>query len=759
MQLRIAKSAGFCFGVKNAVDLAMNSSGDNIYTLGELIHNETVINKLKAKGIKSAESIDDIPDVSTVIIRSHGEGEAAYQQLNDKHCHIIDATCPYVEKIHQIVKEHYNNGYRIIIIGSINHPEVIGINGWCRNSAIIIDDTLNFPKFSEGKYCVVVQTTFDFSTYEQIVDLIKKHIKTVALYETICYTTKVRQNEAYELASDCNLMLVIGSNKSANTKKLYDISKSVCDRTYMISDISDLKSVIIIKNDIVGVTAGASTPKELMMEVINTMVNHQDGVTEINGIVDNEKKSETATVNQTTELADANVAGEKKTNQSPKETELTMDDVMNKTKFVKIREGKRVKGTVISSNELGVYVNIGMGKDGFIDKDEVSLEGYEVKNYTSGTEVEAIVILGTSKDYITLSKKRLDQTKLEDMETEKVLKGNEFTLACNEVVKGGLVGKMGSYTVFVPASELRIGYVADLEQYKGKPLRLRAIPEKEKVNPNPDANAEVKKHKSNLKRIVASQRVILSEEKEAKEEHFWAEMIPGNIVEGKVKRYAPFGVFVQVMGFDCLVHISDVSWTKIDDASKVLKANETYEFEILRADREKGRVSLSYKSLQKTPYELAAIKYPVGAVVKGTVDRIATFGAFIKLEDGVDGLVHVSQISHDWIKDAAQALKIGQEVEAKVIKFEDNKITLSIKELLPEPIQIEVEEKKEQVAENTTTENKPKRGFKKSRDNDYQKKTANTEEYREWVGQDNGVTIGDLFAGLKDIVPGDEEKE
>lgn len=749
MRIKIAKNAGFCSGVRNAVNLALTNASDNVYVLGELIHNEYVNNNLREKGIITADSIDMIPDNVTVIIRSHGVGKDIIDTLAAKNCNIINATCTYVNKIHDIVSNHHRDGDKIIIIGKHDHPEVQGINGWCDYSAIIISDITDIPPLEEGKYCVVVQTTYDFKAYEQIVQILKNNIKIVAIYQTICYTTKVRQEEALSLANECNIMLIIGSNKSANTKKLYDICKSICPRSYMILDKSELSSIEFKNNDIVGVTAGASTPKELMMEVINTMDNQQEVMAEIKDEVATEITPETATATPTTEAGTVIAAEDKKPLKKDND-DITMVDVMNR-KQAKLREGMRVKGTIIKASAEGIYVNINQPKDGFIEKDEVDLEEYNPSDYNRDDEIEAIVILGTStgKEYIALSKKKLDVVKKEDLETEKVLKGSEFSLACNEVVKGGLVGKMGSYTVFVPASELKMGYVTDLEQFKGKPLRLRAIPEKEK------AVDDTKKRRTNTKRIVASQRIILAEEKAAKEEHFWSEMIPGNIVEGKVKRYAPFGVFVQVMSFDCLVHISDVSWTKIDDPSTVLALNETYEFEILKADREKGRVSLSYKSLQKTPYEIAAINYPVGTIIKGTVDRLATFGAFIRIEDGVDGLVHVSQISHEWIKDASQALKVGQEVEAKVIKFEDNKITLSIKELMPEPVQTEESEKTEQVVEQK--EGKFKRS-KKTRE-ESKSKAPSMDEFREWVGQEDAVTIGDLFAGLKDIVPGDEDKE
>jgi ribosomal protein S1 len=308
------------------------------------------------------------------------------------------------------------------------------------------------------------------------------------------------------------------------------------------------------------------------------------------------------------------------------------------------------------------------------------------------------------------------------------------------VVKGGLLGKLGSYTVFVPASQIRMGYVSNLEEYAGKKLRLKALPAKEEV----DEEGNVKSGRS-AKRIVASQRIILEAEKIARDEEFWSRIYEGAIVNGKVKRFTDFGAFVSLKYMDALVHNSDLSWTKkrINPAD-VLEINKAYDFVVLAADRENNKISLGYKQLQKRPIEIAQEKYPVGSIVNGKVVRVVSFGAFVELEEGIDGLVHVSQIKHGWIQSASEALKEGDEVTVKVMSYDNDKITLSIKELLPveeAPAAIEEEEKEEKPAKSSrkSSEDKPKtRRTRKDRDEE-------DDEPKEYTSSNSTVTLGDLF--------------
>ena len=435
------------------------------------------------------------------------------------------------------------------------------------------------------------------------------------------------------------------------------------------------------------------------------------------------------------------------------EKELTMEDVIASTKavgFVNYKPGKRIKGTVIRADETGIYVRIGGKKDGFIDKADAVAEGeYNPADFKAGDAVEATIV-ASNKEYVSLSKKEVDILRAEDEQAEAALSSGEFSLKMTEVVKGGLRGRMGRYTVFVPASQIRIGYVKNLEDYKDKVLRLTLMPPKEREGAEGDEAASGKRSRY----LFASQRIILEREKKEKEDNFWNNIHVNDIVEGKVKRFTEFGAFVNVRGFDCLAHISELSWNKISDPSTVLKIGETYEFVVLKMDRETGRISLGYKQLQKKPYEIAAEKYPVGTVIKGKVERIFPYGAFISISDGVDGLVHVSQISHNWVKDAGEVLKVGEEVEAKIIGFEDNRITLSIKELLPEPEATESAEAEGESGEekNARRASRVKKFNDKLADSEERKerrprKDASSEP-KEWVSGSSSASIGDLFKNL-----------
>lgn len=436
------------------------------------------------------------------------------------------------------------------------------------------------------------------------------------------------------------------------------------------------------------------------------------------------------------------------------------EEMFEKTiaKSMEIRAGKRYTCTVISANEDGIVVSFGGKKDGFIDKSEVELDdvAYDPANYPAGATLLAKVIEKGNKskanDCIAFSKKDVDREIKEDKECEEMLRGSEFKVTIKAAVKGGLTADFGHYKIFVPASQIRIGYVTDedLQKYVGKTLRLRAI--KGKKEADQEGELVIKRKKT----VIASQRVILEEEKAAKEEALWAGMQVGAIVTGKVKRFAAFGAFVNVNGFDCLAHISDISHYKIDDPGEVLEIGKSYEFVILKADRENQRVSLGYKQLQKKPYEIASEKYPVGSVVTGTVRSVFPYGAFVLIERDVDGLVPVSEISHSFTKNAADVYKVGDEVTAQVIKFEGNKITLSVKALLP---------KEESVEEVETTDEEYKEAKEKRAQRTAKKfekaavgtpapkkaraKKEEEEEVSTWTSEQSTATLGDLFKGLK----------
>lgn len=753
MEVKLASHAGFCSGVKNAVDMAISLAEKygKIYTLGALVHNENVTDYLNRKGAVclSEEDWKSLKKGDIALIRAHGVTKETEENLKSRGVVIFDATCPVVKRNQNIAAERAQSGDEIIIVGDKNHDEVVGVASYAGDKCRVVADGEEL-KIGENPTSILFQTTIlpeKFAKIEEFAkNFEKNHHNLVGIFNTICYTTKVKQDEARALAENSDAVLVLGSRTSANTRRLYEVAKEVNPNTFFAQDANEALNQTKFIKDIqcVSIVAGASTPPWLIQEVTRLMSETQKNAVET---VETEVKNEAT-------LQEQPVAEEKEP--------TTMADLLKSATsvgYTNYKVGKRIKGKVISAGDSGIYVAIGGKKDGFIDKSEASLDGnYNPADFKEGDEIQA-TILAVNKEYVSLSKKEVDAVRLEEEEAEKALAQGEFSLTMTEVVKGGLRGRLGQYTIFVPASQIRMGYVSNLEDYKGKTLRLTLMPPKEKENTEAEgeetAQAEDKPQKKS-RYLFASQRIILEREKKEKEDMFWNNIHVHDIVTGKVKRFTQFGAFVNVRGFDCLAHISELSWNKITDPSTVLTIGESYDFVVLKMDRETGKISLGYKQLQKKPYEVAAEKFPVGTVIKGKVERIFPYGAFVSIDDGVDGLVHVSQISHNWIKDANEALTVGQEVEAKIIGFDDNRITLSIKELLPAPEETATQETQEEA---TDEEKAAKRS---SRVKKFEQKVADGEnkrerrgakkessnEPKEWVSGSSSATLGDLFKNL-----------
>lgn len=739
--------------MKNAVDMAISLAEKygKIYTLGALVHNENVTDYLNRKGAVCLleEDWKSLKKGDIALIRAHGVTKETEEDLKSRGVVIFDATCPVVKRNQNIAAERAQSGDEIIIVGDKKHDEVVGVASYAGDKCRVVADGEDL-KIGENPTSILFQTTIlpeKFAKIEEFAkNFEKNHHNLVGIFNTICYTTKVKQDEARALAENSDAVLVLGSRTSANTRRLYEVAKEVNPNTFFAQDANEALNQTKFIKDIqsVSIVAGASTPPWLIQEVTRLMSETQKNAVET---VETEVKNEAT-------LQEQPVAEEKEP--------TTMADLLKSATsvgYTNYKVGKRIKGKVISAGDSGIYVAIGGKKDGFIDKSEASLDGnYNPADFKEGDEIQA-TILAVNKEYVSLSKKEVDAVRLEEEEAEKALAQGEFSLTMTEVVKGGLRGRLGQYTIFVPASQIRMGYVSNLEDYKGKTLRLTLMPPKEKENTEAEgeetAQAEDKPQKKS-RYLFASQRIILEREKKEKEDMFWNNIHVHDIVTGKVKRFTQFGAFVNVRGFDCLAHISELSWNKITDPSTVLTIGESYDFVVLKMDRETGKISLGYKQLQKKPYEVAAEKFPVGTVIKGKVERIFPYGAFVSIDDGVDGLVHVSQISHNWIKDANEALTVGQEVEAKIIGFDDNRITLSIKELLPAPEETATQETQEEA---TDEEKAAKRS---SRVKKFEQKVADGEnkrerrgakkessnEPKEWVSGSSSATLGDLFKNL-----------
>lgn len=776
MQIIISKHGGFCQGVSRAVKTVFSecekakTTGEKIYILGELIHNESVMAELKAAGAEVINEPSDLPDLKnstpvSVIIRSHGEPPETFEYFKNRGVKVIDCTCPFVKRTQKIVNEHAANGYGIIIVGEKNHPEVKGINGWCGGGAAIIGSeqcdklvlegerrfccdggcynecdkgynecdscgdnggelgvcNAEISKFYGKNVCVVAQTTFSNEKFKVFLQKFPKNrFKTVEVFDTICYTTKERQEETERLAKSCDCMVVIGSSSSSNTLKLFEICRRSCESVILVENAEQLAQEKIVSFKKVGVVTGASTPIERSMEVFLSMENNTEAE---------------VIVNEQAEVTEAAVAAEPAVSE-PVEAVKPMSEMEAAVakmdeKQTKFRKGQRITATISSATDEGLAVYISnTKKEILLPKEEIDCEVYDKAVYSAkvGEEIE-VKIVGLNP--VQLSEKAIKRDLEEEAAVKDIADGQkEFAVVIDGFNKGGLIAHYAGYEVFIPSSQIRIGFVKELDKYVGKTLRVKA----EKVE------------SGRRKQIVASQRVILEAEKAvrdaeraAKEEEFFGAVSAGDIIKGTVARFAAFGAFVDVNGIDCLAHISDLSWTGCNSPADVLELGKEYEFKVLKCDKETKKVSLGYKQLQSRPWDLVPGKYMVGDVVTGKVVRIASFGAFVEIEKGIDGLVHISQISHEWLENATSALKVGEEVQAKIIAIdhEKEKITLSIKAMTPAP-EAPARAPKHDKAEDG--EDKPRRARKPRTESD-------DNDVHEWKdNSDGGVSIAELLA-------------
>lgn len=624
MEVILAKTAGFCFGVKLAVDCVYDKSkNDKIYTYGPIIHNKNVVKDLEKQGVEIIEDLEK--DINgKVIIRSHGVPPKVYELLNEKNLDYIDCTCPFVKKIHRIVDENYKNGKNIIIIGNKNHPEIIGINGFCNNTALIANSIEEFNNLCIDKnkdYILVSQTTYDITTFQKLVENIKE--SNIQIFNTICNATNDRQKEALELSKQVDYMIVLGDTNSSNTQKLYEICKKNCKNTYLCETIEDLQLNISEKNVKIGITAGASTPSAIIKEALNRMSEIEN---------------------------------------------MSFEEMLNES-FKTLHSGSVLKGSVIRVTDNEVFVNLGYKADGIIEKSEFSNDqNINLKNEVSvGDEIEVYVIKVNDGDgNVVLSKKRLEMNKglneLEEAFNNKlVLKGKII-----DVIKGGLVANINNVRVFVPSSQISNKFVKDLNSFKGQELDFNII--------------EFNKSKH---RIIAGRRDLVQTLEDEAKAKIYDNIKAGDKLEGTVSRIVDFGAFVDLGGVDGLIHISELSWGRVKKVTDILKEGDKVTVYVLSVDKDKSKISLSLKDINQNPWILAKDKYKLSDIIEGKVVRIVDFGAFVELEEGVDGLVHISQICQKHIAKPEEVLSIGQVVRAKIteVDTENKKISLSIKEV------------------------------------------------------------------------------
>jgi len=641
MSIKVAKTAGFCYGVKRAVDEAYNmaEAGGEYATLGELIHNKYVVEDLEKRGIRAYEAVADIPDGTKVILRTHGVSEAILEEIKERGLEYIDLTCPFVKKIHNIVRKHYSEGYKIIIVGDKNHPEVKGINGWCGDEAFIIYDVNEkIPEnLAKKQVCIVAQTTINRKIFGQIVQNIKNTCQTPIVFDTICNATRDRQTEAEELSKESDIMFVVGGKHSSNTKKLFEICRENAPETYLIEAYEDIP-LSVYKNKRIGITAGASTPGCIIEEVLTTM--------------DEKIKNEE-------NFAELFAQYENKSLNNGDIIEGIVAEVRGNEVIVEL-DGFKYNGQLAADQ---------LTDDPYLKPEDIVKEGDKITVYVVG--------VNDAEGKVVLSRKKLVAMESWNKTKEAYEAGTILDAKIIKIVRGGVMALAEGFQVFVPARQASLRFVQDLETLLNTEVRLKLI--------------EIDDRR---KRAVGSVRVVLEEEKKAIEEKFWADVEVGKEYTGTVKSLTSFGAFVDIGGVDGLIHISELSWNKIKHPSEIVNEGDVVKVYIKDLNTETKKISLGYKKSEDNPWVIAENNIHVGDVVTCKIVRMMPFGAFAEIMPNIDGLIHISQIADKRIGKPEDELEIGQEVQAKVTEanWETKKISLSIRALIAPAVEEKPEE-------------------------------------------------------------------
>ena len=640
MRVRIAKSAGFCFGVSRAVELVEQAAaaGKKVATLGPIIHNRHVVNKFEIMGVRVIETPEEARPDETVIIRSHGVTREVVERLEKTGAEIIDATCPFVKRIHSIVSREEEKGRLPVIIGTPTHPEVEGIAGWCRECRVFANredlenwaNTLGNPQNSS--ICIVSQTTSTESLWKSCVDFAKKEFTNVKIFDTICRATEYRQSEAAELSEICQAMVVVGDPKSSNTGRLAMICREHCDKVFLVDNATELKPEDFSGVTDVGITAGASTPAWIIKEVNKTM-------------------SEIINVESVQEESFA---------------ELLEQSIKT------LNTGDKVMGIVTGIGNTEVQVDLGTKHAGYIPYDEVStdpsVKPEDILNV--GDEIEVFVVrVNDQEGTVQLSKKKLDGMKVWDDMAAWVEDKTTVVGVITEENKGGLVANVKGIRVFIPASQSGIAKGGDMTGMVGQTVQMKIT--------------EVNRAR---RRVIGSIRAVSSEARKAAQEQIWAEIENGKKYHGTVKSLTSYGAFVDIGGVDGMVHVSELSWNRIKTPGDVVKVGDEIDVYVISFDPEKHKISLGYKTAEMNPWNQFMTNYTIGDVCDAKVVKLMTFGAFAEILPGVDGLIHISQIADKRIGKPEDVLSEGQDVKVKItdVDAENKRISLSIRALLEE---------------------------------------------------------------------------
>lgn len=678
MQITLAKTAGFCFGVNRAVTMLYDlvNDGVRVSTLGPIIHNPQVISDLERRGVKILESAESASPDTKIVIRTHGVEKDVLSFCEEKHFDYIDATCPFVKKIHKIVNENSKPDLPVLIAGDKNHPEVVGIKSYCKgkcyvfNSAAELDSIFNNVDFDEkNPFIVVSQTTFSTKEWEKCVKKIKILYTNAFIFDTICNATEERQAEALLLSQKNDIMIIIGGRTSSNTAKLKAVCEPNCP-TYLIETAKELLDIDFCGVNSIGVTAGASTPDGIIKEVLKTMSEILENVNPIDESVNavSSEKEETAGFAEMLEESLNNMSSD-----------------------------QNVVGTVVGFTATEIQVEIaGRKHAGYVPFDEYSDDpsADPKAELKIGDELKLrIMKTNDMEGTIKLSKRLYDRGAVwESLEADDTIHEGVVTGIAGD--NKGLFVQSGGIKVFIPASLAKARRSDSLEDMLKTKVEFKII--------------EVNKQR---RKVVGSIREVVAAKRKEVEDAFWANVAEGNVYTGTVRSLTNYGAFVDLGGVDGMIHISELSWTRIKHPSEIVKVGDTVEVYVKELDRENKKISLGYKKVEDNPWEILRRDYPVDSEVECQVVSLTSFGAFARIIPGVDGLIHISQISYKHIGTPAEALKVGDVVKAKImeIDFDKKRVSLSIKALLDPPAAEEAVEApaEEPVAEEAPVEEAP----------------------------------------------------
>lgn len=668
-EIKLAKTAGFCFGVDRAVNLVYKlvEDGEKVCTLGPIIHNQQLVEDLKSKGVNDIASAAECESGYKIVIRTHGVEKEVVNDIKSRGIPFVDATCPFVLKIHRIVSAATPDTVTLIA-GDQDHPEVKGIRSFCsgesyvfKNSEELSEIVQKYEISSQKSVICVSQTTFSTEEWKKCEKILKKVCTNCEIFDTICNATSERQAEALALAKECDAMLVIGGRHSSNTCKLKDVCSEYAP-TFLIETAAELADMDFSRFNVVGVTAGASTPSVIIKEVLKTMSEEMK---------DKEVEA-TQDVAETAEAADKAVEAAVEASADGE----TFAEMLEQS-FSENDTSKLVKGVVENITPTEVFVDVkGRKQTGVIAREDLSAEPFDkCEDVVSvGDELDLIILKTDDQDgVLKLSKKLTDSFKgwddiVKAKENDEILEGRIIA-----VVRGGVLASVKGTRVFIPASLTGVPKSEDLNILKNTEARFRII----------DINEQ-------RRRAVGSIRAVLSEERRKAREEAWAKLEEGMKLSGTVKSLTSYGAFVDIGGIDGMIHISELSWTRIKHPSEVVNVGDQVEVYIKALDQENKKISLGFKKIEDNPWEILKRDYPVGTVVKAKIAGLTSFGAFATVIPGIEGLIHISEISWNRIKTPADVLQMGEEVNVLItdIDFDKKRVSLSIKQLSEKPDEV-----------------------------------------------------------------------